>query len=112
VRQANVTVINSLPVGIRSYIEKAGYVECDDKAYTGASQLFTHNGKDWIERSNRLFKMFIAQTLRGIVSLGGVEGMSTDEEAEEFIRLFHDELGSHKIHYLLVRAWGRRPETT
>jgi len=94
---------------MRSYMEKAGYVECDDKAYPGASQLYTHHGKDWIKRTNSLFKTFIAQTLRGIVSLGGVEGMSTDEEAEEFIRVFHDELNSHKIHYLMVRAWGRRP---
>ncbi|KAI1810827.1 hypothetical protein GGS20DRAFT_579569 [Poronia punctata] len=102
----------NLPLGMRHYMEKAGFVECDDKAYPGNAQLYGKYGTTWIDRTNRLFKSFIAQTLRGIVSLGGVEGMSREEEAEELIRQCNDEFGNRKVHYLLVRAWGRKPATS
>lgn len=92
-----------------SYMREAGCIDCDDKAYTGNSQLYTHRGKDWIARTNGHFKTFIPQTLRGIVSLGGVEGMSTPEEAEELIAMAEGEFGDRKINYVFVRAWGRKP---
>ncbi|KAH8168139.1 hypothetical protein CIB48_g27 [Xylaria polymorpha] len=83
----------NLPIAMASYMREAGCIDCDDKAYTGNSQLYTHRGKDWIARTNGHFKTFIPQTLRGIVSLGGVEGMSTPEEAEELIAMAEGEFG-------------------
>jgi fructose-bisphosphate aldolase class 1 len=94
------------------YIKEAGCVEADDKAYPGNSQLYTSKGKDWIARTNAHLKTFIPQTLQGIVSLGGVEGMTTQEEADELSALAEKELTGRKIHYLFVRAWGRKPEAS
>jgi len=74
--------------------------------------LYTDKGKDWIAQTNSNFKAFIPPTLRGIVSLGGVEGMATETEADELIALADKELGDRKIHYLLVRAWGKKPEAS
>ncbi|KAI0394507.1 hypothetical protein F5Y17DRAFT_427602 [Xylariaceae sp. FL0594] len=106
----------NLPLAMRHYLSLAGFTECDDRAYPGNSQLFNpDNGPHWLERTNALFRSFIAQTLRGIVSLGGVQdggiSMSTDAEAEDLIRRCDAELAddTHKIHYLLIRAWGRKP---
>lgn len=91
------------------YIKEAGYVECDDKAYPGMSQLYTDKGKDWIKRTNDLVILLFLHTLGGIVSLGGIEGMSTQEEADEMVERAKKEFGNRKLHYLFVRAWGRKP---
>jgi hypothetical protein len=94
------------------YIREAGCVECDDKAYAGNSQLYTGKKKDWIARSNDQIQAFTLSTLQGIVSLGGVEGMTTQQEADELIAEAEKEFGDHKIHYLFMRAWGKKPETS
>ncbi|KAI0903410.1 hypothetical protein F4823DRAFT_618674 [Ustulina deusta] len=100
----------NLPLGMIHYLKEAGCVECDDKAYPGNSQLYTHNKEDWISRTNVHVKMLADQSLRGIISLGGVEGMTTQEEADELLASFEKEFGNRKIHYLFIRAWGRKPE--
>ncbi|KAI8632711.1 hypothetical protein F5Y19DRAFT_418601 [Xylariaceae sp. FL1651] len=102
----------NLPLGMLHYIKEAGCVECDDRAYPGNAQLFTQYGKDWIARTNGHLKSFIPQTLRGIVELGGVEGMATQEEADELVAMADKEFGNRKIHYLFVRAWGKNPEAS
>jgi hypothetical protein len=94
------------------YLKEAGCVECDDKAYPGDAQLYTSNGKDWISRINSHAYTFTAQSIRGIVSLGGVEGMTTEEEADELIALLHKELPGRQISHLFVRAWGRKPTSS
>ncbi|KAI1272153.1 hypothetical protein F5Y07DRAFT_392211 [Xylaria sp. FL0933] len=100
----------NLPIGMIHYLREAGCVECDDKAYTGNSQLYTHNKDDWIARTNFHVKALAHQSLRGIISLGGVEGMTTQEEADELLAAFEKDFGNRKIHYLFVRAWGRKPQ--
>lgn len=84
-------------------------MECDDRAYPGNAQLYTANGKDWISRMNSHANTFTAQTIRGIVSLGGVEGMTTEEEADELIALLDKEIPGRQISHLFVRAWGKKP---
>ncbi|KAI1182472.1 S-adenosyl-L-methionine-dependent methyltransferase [Nemania serpens] len=98
-----------IPIAMKYYMQQAGFVDCDDKAYPGASQLYTHDPKEWISRMNEHSKMFVAQTIRGIVSLGGVEGMTTEQEADELIALLHEELPGRKLSHLFVRAWGKKP---
>ncbi|KAI0808703.1 hypothetical protein GGR55DRAFT_679924 [Xylaria sp. FL0064] len=100
----------NLPIGMIHYLREAGCVECDDKAYTGNSQLYTRNKDDWIARTNFHVKALADQSLRGIISLGGVEGMTTQEEADELLAAFEKDFGNRKIHYLFVRAWGRKPQ--
>ncbi|KAI1129266.1 hypothetical protein F5Y10DRAFT_238578 [Nemania abortiva] len=99
----------NIPIGMIRYLKDAGCVECDDKAYPGNSQLYTDNGKDWVERMNAHASTFTVQSIRGIVSLGGVEGMTTEEEANELIALLRKELPGRQISHLFVRAWGRKP---
>ncbi|KAI1309560.1 hypothetical protein F5Y03DRAFT_348001 [Xylaria venustula] len=99
----------NLPLGMVHYLKGAGCVECDDKAYPGNSQLFTRNREDWIARTNFQAKSLADQSLRGIISLGGVEGMTTQEEADEMLAAFDNDFGDRKVHYLFVRAWGRKP---
>ncbi|KAJ3579230.1 hypothetical protein NPX13_g1340 [Xylaria arbuscula] len=101
----------NLPNAILHYIKEVGCVECDDKAYTGSSVLYTDKGKDWIAQTNANFKAFFEPTLRGIVSLGGVEGMATDADVDEVLALANEEFRDRKIHYLLLRAWGKKPRT-
>ncbi|KAK5636174.1 hypothetical protein RRF57_011886 [Xylaria bambusicola] len=101
---------NSLPIGMIHYLKEAGCVECDDKAYPGNSQLYTHNAKDWIARTNFHVKAFAEQSLRGIISLSGVEGMTTQEEMDELVAAFNRDFGNRKINYVFIRAWGRKPE--
>ncbi|KAI1352736.1 hypothetical protein F5Y01DRAFT_324023 [Xylaria sp. FL0043] len=102
----------NLPNGTLNYVKKAGCVDCDDKAYPGSAVLYTDKGKDWIAKTNSNFKAFFAPTLRGIVNLGGVEGMSTEAEADELVALADKEFKDRKIHYLLIRAWGRKQGTS
>ncbi|KAI3318859.1 hypothetical protein HD806DRAFT_511177 [Xylariaceae sp. AK1471] len=102
----------NLPIGMLHYIKEAGCVECDDKAYPGNALLYTDKGKDWNTRTKNHFKTFIPQTLRGIVSLGGVEGMATEKEADELIAEADKDFVDRKIHYLFVRAWGKKPEAS
>ncbi|KAI0968936.1 hypothetical protein F4678DRAFT_441999 [Xylaria arbuscula] len=99
----------NLPIGMVQYLREAGCVECDDKAYTGNSQLFTRNREDWIARTNFQAKSLADQSLRGILSLGGVEDMTSQEEADEMLASFDKDFGDRKVHYLFVRAWGRKP---
>ncbi|KAJ8131606.1 hypothetical protein O1611_g2019 [Lasiodiplodia mahajangana] len=99
----------NIPIGMIQYLKEAGCVECDDRAYPGNSQLYTSNGKNWVERMNAHARTFTAQTIRGIVSLGGVEGMTTEEEADELITLLNKELAGRQISHLFMRAWGRKP---
>ncbi|KAI1421795.1 hypothetical protein F5Y12DRAFT_765953 [Xylaria sp. FL1777] len=100
----------NLPIGMIHYLKEAGCVECDDKAYPGNSQLYTRNKDDWIARTNFHVKALADQSLRGIISLGGVEGMTTQEEADELLTSFDKEFVDRKINYLFVRAWGRKPQ--
>ncbi|KAI0870199.1 hypothetical protein GGS24DRAFT_476116 [Hypoxylon argillaceum] len=99
----------NVPIGMIHYLREAGCVECDDRAYPGNAQLYTANGKDWISRMNSHANTFTAQTIRGIVSLGGVEGMTTEEEADELIALLDKEIPGRQISHLFVRAWGKKP---
>ncbi|KAI1357939.1 hypothetical protein F5Y08DRAFT_333515 [Xylaria arbuscula] len=101
----------NLPNAILHYIKEVGCVECDDKAYPGSSVLYTDKGKDWIAQTNANFKAFFEPTLRGIVSLGGVEGMATDADVDEVLALANEEFRDRKIHCLLLRAWGKKPRT-
>ncbi|KAI1259441.1 hypothetical protein F5Y18DRAFT_433251 [Xylariaceae sp. FL1019] len=101
----------NLPLGMVAYIKEAGYTECGDRAYPGGSQLYTR--QDWLERSHRQVMTFIPQTLRGIVSLGGVEGMETKEQVDELVaELRKDFVGDRKVHPLFMRAWGKKPEAS
>ncbi|KAI0419672.1 hypothetical protein F5X98DRAFT_372682 [Xylaria grammica] len=100
----------NLPIGMVAYIKEAGCVECDDKAYPGNSQLYTRGREEWIARTNLHVKALAEQSLRGITSLGGVEGMTTQEEVDELLASFEEEFKDRKVHYLFVRAWGRKPE--
>ncbi|TGJ79736.1 hypothetical protein E0Z10_g9028 [Xylaria hypoxylon] len=100
----------NLPIGMVHYIKEAGCVECDDKAYPSNSQLYTRERDSWISRSNVHVKALAEQSLRGITSLGGVEGMTTQEEVDELLASFDKEFGDRKIHYLFIRAWGRKPQ--
>lgn len=92
------------------YLKEAGCIECDDKAYPGNSQLYTHRKEDWVARNNIHVKALADQSLRGIISLGGVEGMRTQKEMDELLEDFNRDCGDRKVHYLFVRAWGRKPE--
>ncbi|KAI0431740.1 hypothetical protein F5Y09DRAFT_303708 [Xylaria sp. FL1042] len=100
----------NLPIGMVHYLREAGCVECDDKAYPGNSQLYTDKKEDWVARTNFHVKALADQSLRGIISLGGVEGMTTQEEADEMLAAFEKDFGDRKIHYLFVRAWGKKPQ--
>ncbi|KAI1326791.1 hypothetical protein F5Y16DRAFT_374048 [Xylariaceae sp. FL0255] len=101
----------NLPIGMVKYIKDAGCEECGDKAYAGHSQFYTQNAKDWVERTNTHFDTFIPQTLRGIVSLGGVEGMTTQKDVDALVAEANRDFGGRdrKIQYLFMRAWGRKP---
>ncbi|KAI1112122.1 hypothetical protein F5Y14DRAFT_423221 [Nemania sp. NC0429] len=98
-----------VPIAMRHYIQQAGFVDCDDKVYPGAAQLYTHNAKDWVSRMNAHTKTFTAQSIRGIISLGGVEGMTTEQEGNELIAMLQEEIPGRKFSHLFVRAWGKKP---
>ncbi|KAF2966625.1 hypothetical protein GQX73_g6983 [Xylaria multiplex] len=100
----------NLPLSMVAYIKEAGCVDCDDKAYPGNSQLYTRGREDWISRTNVHVKALAEQSLRGITSLGGVEGMTTQKEVDELLACFDKEFEDRIVHYLFVRAWGRKPE--
>ncbi|TRX93966.1 hypothetical protein FHL15_005044 [Xylaria flabelliformis] len=94
------------------YLTQAGCVDCDDKAYPSSKQLFTDKKKDWTPRMNLQVRTLTAQALTGIVKLGGVEGMATEKEAAELIALCQDEFVDRKVHMVVTRAWGRKPEVS
>ncbi|KAI8953452.1 hypothetical protein F4801DRAFT_537680 [Xylaria longipes] len=100
----------NLPIGMQYYLKQAGCVDCDDKAYPSSAQLYTDKKKDWTARMNLQIRTLAAQTLTGIVHLGGVEGMATDEEAAELIALCQKDFVDYKVHMVFNRAWGRKPE--
>ncbi|KAI0487500.1 hypothetical protein F4859DRAFT_510070 [Xylaria cf. heliscus] len=102
----------NLPIGMQYYIKEAGCVECDEKAYASSAQLYTDKKKDWNQRMNLQFRTLIAQTCTGIVNIGGVEGMATEEDAAELIAQSQNDFVDYKIHQLFMRAWGRKPETS
>ncbi|KAI1749330.1 hypothetical protein F4782DRAFT_549865 [Xylaria castorea] len=102
----------SLPIGMQYYLKQAGCVECGDKAYPSSAQLFTDKKKDWTARMNLQIRTLTAQTLTGVVKLGGVEGMTTEEEAAELIALCQKEFVDRKVHMVFTRAWGRKPEAS
>ncbi|KAI0204190.1 S-adenosyl-L-methionine-dependent methyltransferase [Astrocystis sublimbata] len=100
----------NLPIGMKQHLEQAGCVECEDRAYPASSQLYTEKRADWTPRMNVYIREFSAQTITGIVEHGGVDGMSTEEEAAEFIALCREEFVDRKVHLFLIRAWGKKPE--
>ncbi|KAI0403845.1 hypothetical protein F4802DRAFT_569597 [Xylaria palmicola] len=101
----------SLPIGMIRYIKEAGCEECDDKAYSASARLYKNNEDkaDWTTRMNFQIRSLVTQTLTGIVHLGGVEGMSTKEEAGELIAQCNKEFVDSKVHMLFTRAWGKKP---
>ncbi|KAI1741934.1 hypothetical protein F4680DRAFT_464239 [Xylaria scruposa] len=102
----------NIPISMQYYLRQAGCVECDDKAYPSSKQLFTDKKKEWTPRMNLQIRALTAQALTGIVKLGGVEGMATEEEATELIALCQEEFVDRKVHMVVTRAWGRKPEVS
>ncbi|KAI0195669.1 S-adenosyl-L-methionine-dependent methyltransferase [Xylaria flabelliformis] len=102
----------NIPISMQYYLMQAGCVECHDKAYPSSKQLFTDKKKDWTPRMNLQIRTLTAQALTGIVKLGGVEGMATEEEAAELIALCQEEFVDRKVHMVVTRAWGRKPEVS
>ncbi|KAI0547521.1 hypothetical protein F4679DRAFT_586395 [Xylaria curta] len=99
----------NIPISMQYYLRQAGCVECDDKAYPSSKQLFTDKKKDWTPRMNLQIRTLTAQALTGVVKLGGVQGMATEEEAAELIALCQEEFVDRKVHMVVTRAWGRKP---
>ncbi|KAI1171317.1 hypothetical protein F4777DRAFT_566022 [Nemania sp. FL0916] len=101
-----------LPVSMQHYMKQAGYVECDDKVYIGNAQLYdTKNGKDWQSRMTSQCVTFITQAIPGLISLGGVKGLTTEEEANQLIAELREELPGRNVNHTFVRAWGRKSTT-
>ncbi|KAJ2992242.1 hypothetical protein NUW58_g2232 [Xylaria curta] len=104
--------ITCLPIGMIAYLQEAGFVDCDDRAYPASAQLYTQKRKDWNKRMNSQLRTLVAQTLTGIINLGGVDGMTTKEEADELMTLCNEEFVDRKVHMVFTRAWGRKPEVS
>lgn len=52
---------SAMPIGLVEFMREAGCVDCDDRAYTGSSPLYTAKGSDWIERTHRHVDAFVSQ---------------------------------------------------
>lgn len=101
-----------MPVGLVAFLRDGGCVDCDDRAYTGSSPLYTDKAAGWIERTHRHSDAFVLQMLKGVKGFGEVDGMRTQEDLDalygEFGADFSDR--DRKMHYVFVRAWGRKPK--
>ncbi|KAI1170673.1 hypothetical protein F4777DRAFT_103028 [Nemania sp. FL0916] len=99
-----------LPLAMTSYMEQAGLLECDDRYYDSGSILFGPKASDWIPRVQRLIVTGAGQAVKGIFTKGGVDGMSTQEEYDDYIEnLRADMSGARRPHVSVIRAWGRKP---
>lgn len=94
------------------YMKEAGYTDTDDRPYVASAQLYTEKRHNWLQRANAQAMNLSAQTIRGIVSLGGIEGAATPDEAAELIAQINEDLGERKIHHTMIRAWGKRPDVS
>jgi hypothetical protein len=94
---------------MQHYMKEAGCVECDDKVYLGNQQLYTSNRNTWRARTNSQATIFAAQAIRGLIDLGGVDGLTTEEDAHMLIAELRDELATRDVNHTVVRAWGRKP---
>ncbi|KAI0377160.1 hypothetical protein F5Y04DRAFT_285106 [Hypomontagnella monticulosa] len=100
-----------IPVGLVAFIREAGCVECDDRAYTGSSPLYTGKATDWIERTHQHTSAFVLQMLNGVMGSGAVDGMKTQLDVDALYSEFKADFSDRdrKMHYVFVRAWGRKP---
>jgi SAM-dependent methyltransferase len=101
-----------VPVGMVAFIREAGCVDCDDRAYTGSSLLYTGKATDWIERTHQHSAAFVFQMLKGIMGFGAVDGMRTQSDVDALYGEFKADFADRdrKMHYVYVRAWGRKPK--
>jgi SAM-dependent methyltransferase len=102
----------NIPVGLVAFIRDAGCVDCDDRAYTGSSPLYTGKAADWIERTHIHIDAVVSQMLKGIMGSGIVDGLKTQEDVDALYGRFKDDFADkdRKMHYVFVRAWGRKPK--
>ncbi|RYP59782.1 hypothetical protein DL769_008400 [Monosporascus sp. CRB-8-3] len=103
---------SDVPVGLVAFIREAGCVDCDDRAYTGSSPLYTGKVTDWIERTHQHSDAFVLQMLKGIMGFGAVDGMRTQSDVDALYGEFKADFADRdrKMHYVFVRAWGRKPK--
>lgn len=102
----------NIPIAMAHYMKEAGYTDTDDRPYVASAQLYTEKRHNWLQRANAQAMNLSAQTIRGIVSLGGIEGAATPDEAAELIAQINEDLGERKIHHTMIRAWGKRPDVS
>ncbi|KAI1128451.1 hypothetical protein F5Y10DRAFT_240404 [Nemania abortiva] len=102
----------AMPVGLVAFIREAGCVDCDDRAYTGSSPLYTVKGTNWVERTHQHTGAIVLQMLKGITGFGAVDGVKTQENVDALYGELKADLTDkdRKIHYVFVRAWGRKPQ--
>lgn len=101
-----------MPVGLVAFIREAGCVDCDDRAYTGSSPLYTEKATGWIERTHQHSDAFVSQMLKGVMGSGAVDGMRTQSDVDALYGEFKTDFADkdRKMHYVFVRAWGRKPK--
>lgn len=100
---------NSIPAGIPGYLKQAGYVDVDHRIHATCAGVDESNKAEFAAMAQRIAKVFFKQGLSGILSLGGVDGMRTQEEADKLLAEADEELqGDAIFHIPLLRSWGRK----
>ncbi|RYO84683.1 hypothetical protein DL766_005919 [Monosporascus sp. MC13-8B] len=99
-----------IPLSMLSYLRDAGYTDCDEKTHPYNSCLYRPHRDGFLSSEQQMVTAFMRQGLQGILALGGVDSMRTQEEAGVLIAEAERELsGDTRVHGLVVRAWGRKP---
>lgn len=99
-----------IPLALPHYIKEAGYTDCGEKIYPTGARHGGPQDAEILSLEQRMAKAFIKIGTSGIIASGGVDGMRTQEEADELIAKAEEELiGDSKLHALITQVWGRKP---
>ncbi|RYP64367.1 hypothetical protein DL770_009210 [Monosporascus sp. CRB-9-2] len=99
-----------IPLSMLSYLRGAGDTDCDERTHPYNSCLYKIHRPGFLASEQRMIKEFMRQGLKGILALGGVDGMRTQKEADVLMAEAERQLsGDTRVYGLIVRAWGRKP---
>ncbi|KAI1818225.1 S-adenosyl-L-methionine-dependent methyltransferase [Poronia punctata] len=100
-----------IPLAITGYMRQAGLVDCEERWYSTETPFYgPKGGAEWRARQQRQAYIGIQQALKGMFLLGGIEGVQTKKEVDDFTDdlkgVFTD--GKTVFYMPTIRAWGRK----
>ncbi|MBE3045019.1 hypothetical protein IMZ48_21165 [Candidatus Bathyarchaeota archaeon] len=88
-----------------AHVEDAGFIDCSEKHHTNFELFATEEGK-------KVCIYGLGQAVRGIVAMGGMPGLMTEEDARRLTEGMEEELYSDTTMFGMQMkwVWGRKAE--